>query len=107
MVFQNPYASLNPARTIGATLNEALAVAAATPERPSVGDLLERVGLPSEYARKKPAGLSGGERQRVAIARALAVSPRPLICAEAGSALDVSVQAQILNLFRELQRDLD
>ena len=107
MVFQNPYASLNPARTIGATLNEALAVAAATPDRRSVGDLLERVGLPSAYARKKPAGLSGGERQRVAIARALAVSPRLLICDESVSALDVSVQAQILNLFRDLQRDLD
>ena len=107
MVFQNPYASLNPARTIGSTLNEALSVAAPTPERPSLSDLLERVGLPSAFARKKPAGLSGGERQRVAIARALAVSPRLLICDESVSALDVSVQAQILNLFRELQRDLD
>jgi peptide/nickel transport system ATP-binding protein len=106
MVFQNPYASLNPARTIGATLNEALTVAAPATERPSAGDLLERVGLPSAFARKKPAGLSGGERQRVAIARALAVSPRLLICDESVSALDVSVQAQILNLFRDLQRDL-
>jgi oligopeptide/dipeptide ABC transporter ATP-binding protein len=106
MVFQNPYASLNPARTIGATLNEALMVAAPGSERPSAGDLLERVGLPPAYARKKPAGLSGGERQRVAIARALAVSPRLLICDESVSALDVSVQAQILNLFRDLQRQL-
>lgn len=106
MVFQNPYASLNPARTIGATLNEALMVAASVTERPSAGDLLERVGLPSAFARKKPAGLSGGERQRVAIARALAVSPRLLICDESVSALDVSVQAQILNLFRDLQRNL-
>ena len=107
MVFQNPYASLNPARTIGATLNEALSVAASAQDRPSVGDLLERVGLPSAYAGKKPVGLSGGERQRVAIARALAVSPRLLICDESVSALDVSVQAQILNLFGELQRDLN
>lgn len=106
MVFQNPYASLNPARTIGATLNEALMVAAPAAQQPSAGDLLERVGLPAAYARKKPAGLSGGERQRVAIARALAVSPRLLICDESVSALDVSVQAQILNLFRDLQRDL-
>lgn len=106
MVFQNPYASLNPARTIGATLNEALGVAAPATKRPSASDLLERVGLPSAYARKKPAGLSGGERQRVAIARALAVSPRLLICDESVSALDVSVQAQILNLFRDLQHDL-
>jgi peptide/nickel transport system ATP-binding protein len=107
MVFQNPYASLNPARTIGATLSEALTVAAPSPERPSVASLLERVGLPSAYARRKPAGMSGGERQRVAIARALAVSPRLLVCDESVSALDVSVQAQILNLFRDLQRDLD
>ena len=106
MVFQNPYASLNPARTVGATLSEALHVVTDVDDRPTVGDLLERVGLPTAFAKRRPAGLSGGERQRVAIARALAVSPRLLICDESVSALDVSVQAQMLNLFGDLQRDL-
>jgi peptide/nickel transport system ATP-binding protein len=106
MVFQNPYASLNPARTIGSTLNEAISVAAQTGRRPTAAELLERVGLPAAFAKRRPAGLSGGERQRVAIARALAVSPRLLICDESVSSLDVSVQAQILNLFSDLQRDL-
>lgn len=105
MVFQDPYSSLNPALTIGATLSEAAAIVGDTrPE--TVAELLMQVGLPAEYARRKPAALSGGERQRVAIGRALAVKPQILVLDEAVSALDVSVQAQIINLLRNLQTEL-
>jgi peptide/nickel transport system ATP-binding protein len=108
IVFQDPYSSLNPVRTIGSVLEEA--VLTKTPRqknaKAAVRELLEKVGLPLEYAGRKPVALSGGERQRVAIARALAVSPRLLICDEPVSALDVSVQAQILNLFESLRAEL-
>jgi peptide/nickel transport system ATP-binding protein len=107
MIFQDPYSSLNPARTVGATLKEALAVRtgrSASLDR-EVGELLERVGLPASYSARKPVALSGGERQRVAIARALAVRPKVIVCDEPVSALDVSVQAQILNLFKSLRED--
>ncbi len=103
IVFQDPYSSLNPARTIGATLAEACERAKSGS---SVSDLLARVGLPAAYARRKPAALSGGERQRVAVARAIAVEPEILVCDEPVSALDVSVQAQILNLLGELRDQL-
>jgi len=107
MVFQDPYSTLNPARTIGATLAEPVLArdARVRDVRTAVGELLERVGLPAAYAARKPIALSGGERQRVAIARALAVEPRMIVCDEAVSALDVSVQAQILNLLEEIRRD--
>ncbi|MDQ3732457.1 MAG: ABC transporter ATP-binding protein [Actinomycetota bacterium] len=108
LIFQDPYSSLNPARTVGFTLKQALRAGAAGGRRDgSTGELLERVGLPASYARRKPIALSGGERQRVAIARALAVRPRLIICDEPVSALDVSVQAQILNLFKVLREESD
>ncbi|WP_102509689.1 ABC transporter ATP-binding protein [Sanguibacter massiliensis] len=103
IVFQDPYSALNPALTVGAMLDEALAVG---PRTRTVSELLTMVGLPTSYARRLPARLSGGERQRVAIARALAPEPRLLVCDESVSALDVSVQEQILDLLAALRRDL-
>src|SRR5262249_45842511 len=102
-----PYSSLNPMRTVGGTLSEAITThnPGAKGVSQQVKELLVSVGLPGAYAERKPVALSGGERQRVAIARALAVRPRVLICDEPVSARDVSVQAQILNLFAELRKE--
>jgi peptide/nickel transport system ATP-binding protein len=107
IVFQDPYSSLNPMRTIGSALAEAITTHQPAAKRvgDQVGDLLRSVGLPPEYAQRKPVAMSGGERQRVAIARALAVNPRILICDEPVSALDMSVQAQVLNLFKALRAE--
>ncbi|MFF3501109.1 dipeptide ABC transporter ATP-binding protein [Streptomyces sp. NPDC003247] len=104
VVFQDPYASLNPSLTIGSALGEALAAGAGSGPA-SVAELLALVGLDGTYAARKPGALSGGERQRVAIARALAVGPELLICDEPVAALDVSVQAQILELLREIRAE--
>jgi peptide/nickel transport system ATP-binding protein len=106
MVFQDPYSSLSPARSVRAILGEALRLDAPDAGRRTPADLLELVGLPRSYAARKPAALSGGERQRVAIARTLARRPRLIVCDEVVSALDVSVQAQILNLLASLRQEL-
>jgi peptide/nickel transport system ATP-binding protein len=107
IVFQDPYSSLNPMRTIGGTLREAITThqPGAKNVAAQVDDLLRSVGLPPAFAGRKPVALSGGERQRVAIARALAVKPRILICDEPVSSLDMSVQAQVLNLFKTLRAE--
>ncbi len=108
VVFQDPYGSLSPTRTIGQTLAEPLiAHRLATPRqaRDQVAVMLDRVGLPSDAIGRFPSEFSGGQRQRVAIARALMPSPRLVICDEPVSALDLSVQAQVLNLLRGLQRE--
>jgi len=107
IVFQDPYSSLNPKRTVGSTLTEAIKTHQGNAKnlQAQVRDLLHSVGLPATYVERKPVALSGGERQRVAIARALAVRPKLLVCDEPVSALDVSVQAQILNLFKALRKE--
>jgi peptide/nickel transport system ATP-binding protein len=108
-IFQNPYGSLNPRKTVGETVGQPLAVFGLAKGREAeqrVAEMLEQVSLSASYANRYPDQLSGGERQRVAIARALISSPSILICDEVTSALDVSVQAAIVELLGKLQRDL-
>ena len=108
-VFQNPYGSLNPRKTIGQIVRQPLGVfgtATGAEADKRVSEMLERVSLAASYVDRYPDQLSGGERQRVAIARALVVSPSVLVCDEVTSALDVSVQAAIVELLAELQREL-
>ena len=110
MIFQDPYSSLNPAYTVAWNLEEPLRIYGkydAAERRRRVRDMLERVELPAECLRAKPAELSGGQRQRVSIAVALIQRPRFLIADEPVSALDVTIQAQILKLLKDLRRELD
>jgi oligopeptide transport system ATP-binding protein len=106
MVFQDPYASLNPRRTIRKLLSEPFevhGVGTRTDREERTQELLRRVGLHAEHADRYPHEFSGGQRQRIAIARAIALEPKLIICDEPLSALDVSIQAQIINLLRRLQ----
>jgi peptide/nickel transport system ATP-binding protein len=107
IVFQDPYSSLDRTETVGAALREVLLVNGYPRDgvKRRTAELLDLVGLPAGFAKRRPAALSGGERQRASIARTLAVEPKLIVCDEPVSALDVSVQAQILNLFRDLREE--
>jgi oligopeptide/dipeptide ABC transporter ATP-binding protein len=109
LIFQDPYSSLNPRMTVGDIIGEPMEIHEKLPSKEKlerVKELLDVVGLSPYHVRRYPHEFSGGQRQRIGIARAIALRPKFVVCDEAVSALDVSIQAQVINLFQELQQKL-